>query len=114
MKIKLDIKPLSVNVAWQGRRFSTPAKKQYEEQVLLMLPKQHIPGPYYRIDYKFFLVNFKMTDQQNLLKCLTDCLVKRGIITDDRFIIDERIRKYPSAHDGIELEIEGIGLHEKN
>lgn len=38
-KIKLDIKPMSVNAAWKGRRFKTVEYKRYEKAVLLMLPK---------------------------------------------------------------------------
>ena len=110
MKIALEIKPLSVNRAWQGRRFSTPEKKQYERVLALLLPRAVVPGPYYRIDYKFYLVEFKLTDSQNLLKCLTDCLVKRGIIRDDRYIIEERIRKFPATKNRIEIEIESATL----
>ena len=44
--IGLKIKPLSVNDAWQGKRFKTDTYKAYEKQVLLMLPKIEIPeGP---------------------------------------------------------------------
>ena len=114
MRISLDIRPLSVNRAWQGRRYSTPEKKRYEAMVHSQLPSAKIPGPYYRVDYKFFLIQFARTDQQNLLKCLTDCFVRRGIITDDRMIIDERIRKFPAAKDRIEVEIEGVRSYDRN
>ena len=33
--ITLHVKPLSTNAAWQGRRFSTPAKKDYEAALRL-------------------------------------------------------------------------------
>ena len=48
MKITLNIKPLSVNDAWQGRRYSTGAKTAYEATMRLLLPNRAIPGPYYR------------------------------------------------------------------
>ena len=38
MIINLKIKPLSVNKAWQGKRFKTPEYKKYEIQMLRMLP----------------------------------------------------------------------------
>lgn len=37
-RIRLEIKPLSVNEAWQGRRYKTQAYKAYEEILLLYLP----------------------------------------------------------------------------
>lgn len=36
---RIDLKPLSVNDAWRGRKFSTPAKKTYESRV-----KQELQG----------------------------------------------------------------------
>jgi hypothetical protein len=34
----IQIKPLSVNQVWQGKRFKTPKYKSYEMQLMLMLP----------------------------------------------------------------------------
>lgn len=110
MKITLNIKPLTVNQAWQGRRFSTPAKTAYEGALRLLLPNRAIPGPYYRIEYDFHLVRFATTDWDNLIKVTQDCIVKRGIITDDRHIIDARVRKFPAKADKIVIRIEGCGL----
>ncbi len=111
LKICLNIKPLSSNVAWQGRRFSTKAKTQFENAMHLLLPTTKVCGlPYYRMAYDFFLVNFSRTDIDNLVKTSQDCLVRRGIISDDRLIVDARIRKFPAKTDRIEIEIEGIAL----
>lgn len=110
MKITLNIKPLTVNQAWQGRRFSTPAKTAYEGALRLLLPKVAVPGPYYRVEYDFYLVQFALTDWDNLCKVLQDCLVKRGIITDDRFIVDARVRKFPAKADHFVIRIEGCTL----
>ena len=41
--IKVEIKPLSVNAAWQGRRFKTEAYKKYEKEVLSALPELVLP-----------------------------------------------------------------------
>lgn len=106
MKILLELTPLSVNAAYRGRRFDSAAKKIYDYKLRLMLPKAIEPGPYYRVTYRFFLIRFESIDQQNLLKCLTDGIVKRGILKDDRYIVDERIQKFPSKQDRIEVEIE--------
>ena len=37
--IKLNIKPLSVNQAWQGKRFKTPKYKAFQTLMLHSLPK---------------------------------------------------------------------------
>ena len=36
--IKIDIKPLSVNEAWKGRRFKTDKYKKYRRDLQLLLP----------------------------------------------------------------------------
>ena len=36
--IKMMIKPLSINKAFQGKRFKTPAYKQYEKALSYLLP----------------------------------------------------------------------------
>ena len=44
--MKIYIKPLSVNTCWQGRRFKTRAYKDYEEELLYLLPKSlKVPIP---------------------------------------------------------------------
>ena len=114
MKIRVDIKPLSSNQAWQGRRFSTKAKTQFENAMRLLLPAAHVrANPFYSVAYNFYLVNFSRTDADNLVKTTQDCLVKRGIISDDRLVIDSRVRKFPSESDRIEIEIEGVSLWSK-
>ena len=73
--------------------------------MMMMMPKTLVPGPYYRIDYEFHLVHFSTTDWDNLIKVNQDFLAKLGIITDDRFIIDARVRKFKAEKDRIEIEI---------
>lgn len=109
--VRLKIKPLLTNEAWQGRRFSTAAKKQFEKTMALLLPKVAVKrNPYYRVEYHFHLRYFAITDYDGCIKVMQDCLVKRGIIEDDRFIIDARIRKFPALHDQIEIFVEGTDL----
>ena len=36
--MKIKIKPLSVNKAWQGKRFKTREYKSYEELLLYLFP----------------------------------------------------------------------------
>jgi Holliday junction resolvase RusA-like endonuclease len=113
MRLTLHVKALSVNDAFRGRHFPTAAKKQYEESLHFALPKAHVaPGPFYRIAYDFYLVRFSTTDWDNCVKITQDCLVRRGIITDDRLIVDARVRKFPSKENRIEIEIEAAALPE--
>ena len=104
INIKIPIKPLSINVAFQGRRFKTKKCKQYEHDVFIHLPNNKIKG-YVKITYEFYLRNFKMTDADNLVKVLQDCIVKKGIIEDDRKIIQYMIYKYPAKENRIEIFI---------
>lgn len=111
LTLTLHVKPISTNEAWKGRHFSTTAKKNYELRLRLSLPKVAVVGkPFYRIAYDFHLVNFALTDYDNLVKVTQDCLVKRGILTDDRLIVDARIRKFPAKADKIVVSVEGCAL----
>lgn len=101
--IHLALKPLSVNEAWQGRRFKTKKYKDYEElclmELMIMKPKKF--KGWVMVKYSFKLKNYKLTDVGNLEKPLSDILVKAGIIEDDRFILTMQIMKEPST-DGLD------------
>lgn len=79
--IKLLIKPLSVNKAWQGKRFKTNDYKKYEEDLLLMLPKIKIINPPYRLNITVGFSN-KASDLDNVLKPFLDILQKKYDIND--------------------------------
>lgn len=89
--IKIDYKPLSVNQAWQGKRFKTPAYKKYERDVLLLLPNIEIPDPPYKIYYEFGMSN-ALSDFDNPVKLLTDLLQKKYGF-NDRDIFEAHIKK---------------------
>ena len=110
MKFKLDIKPLSINMAFQGRRFKTRSATQYDRALALLLPKQKVEGEYFKVKYHFYLVNFSRTDCDNLVKNLQDCIVRQGIITDDRRIIEYEIKKFKAEKDSIVVEILAVNL----
>ena len=105
MKGTLSIHPLSINAAFQGRRFKTKECKTYCRALALMLPNAKIEGEYYAVTFRFHLKNFAMTDEDNLVKLLLDCMVQKGMIKDDRRIVQHIIEKYPSNIDRIEWEI---------
>ena len=106
MKIIIPHKALSVNAAFQGRRFKTKEHKQYCRDVAILLPKDQRISGFVNVHYKFYLVNWKRTDGGNLEKCLTDILVTAKIIDDDRYIMQYIIEKFPAEQeDWIEVEI---------
>ncbi len=74
--IHLKIKPLSVNEAWQGRRFKTPKYKAYEEELLYRLPNIELPEPPYQINFQFGLSN-RQADYDNCVKALQDVMQKK-------------------------------------
>lgn len=106
IKIRLPIKPLSVNKLWCGRRFKTKDYKDYENAVCFLLPPAQLIEGYVNIHYKFYLKNWKATDGDNLVKGLQDILVSAGFIEDDRKIIKYIIEKIPAKENFIEIEIE--------
>lgn len=89
--IKISIKPLSVNKAWQGRRFKTPAYIQYEKKILLSLPSLNLPAPPYKIFFEWGFSN-KLADWDNPIKPLQDCLQKKYGF-NDKNIIEAVVRK---------------------
>ena len=80
----VNIKPLSVNEAWQGRRFKTPKYKQYERDLLLILPKAvEIPEGLLVAHYEFGVSN-SASDWDNGVKPFQDVLQKRYGFDDRR------------------------------
>ena len=87
MKFKLALKPLSVNKAFQGKRFKTKEYKQFERDMLLMLPKVKIDfkgNLRVDIDYGFSSV---LSDIDNPNKMVLDVLCKKYGF-DDRQIFE--------------------------
>lgn len=78
MRFKLAIKPLSVNKAWQGKRFKTKDYKQFERDMMLMLPKV-------KIDFKG---NLRVDIQYGFSSVLSD------IDNPNKMVIDVLCKKY--------------------
>ncbi len=110
MKIEIPIKPLSVNKAHRGKHFKTPEFLRYEKNVAWLLPM----CPYdpeeceYFIKYVFYVKNYGNSDTGNFEKLITDILVKRGYLKDDRyvkafFLLKEKVKD--SSEEKIVLDI---------
>jgi len=78
----VNIKPLSVNEAWQGRRFKTPAYKRYAQELNILLPKIKFPEPPFTVIYHVFYSS-KASDIDNFLKAFNDCLQKKYNFNDN-------------------------------
>lgn len=82
MSVKINIKPLSINEAFQGRRFKTEKYKKYEKELLLLLPKNFkLPPPPYYIIFEFGFSN-KASDLDNPIKVMQDILQKKYKFND--------------------------------
>jgi Holliday junction resolvase RusA-like endonuclease len=81
--MRIDIKPLSVNEAWKGRRFKTPAYEKYERDVLLLLPKIEVPEGLMCIRLTFGFSSLG-SDFDNAIKPFIDCMQKKYGFNDNR------------------------------
>jgi Holliday junction resolvase RusA-like endonuclease len=74
---RVNLKPLSVNQAWQGKRFKTPKYNAFQNAMLLMLPKlkQDFTGSL-RVNLRYGFSS-KLSDVDNPTKMVLDCLVKK-------------------------------------
>ena len=79
----INIKPLSVNQAWQGRRFKTDLYKKYCIDVAKLLPLLAVPDGFLKVYYEFGVSNMA-SDVDNLVKCFQDCLQNKYDFNDSK------------------------------
>lgn len=88
MDVKLQIKPMSINNAFKGRKFRTEEYNIFIIKCLRLLPdKIEIPD---KTNIKLALefgFSSKASDIDNCVKTFIDCLVKKYQV-DDRFIYE--------------------------
>jgi Holliday junction resolvase RusA-like endonuclease len=80
---KIKIKPLSINKAWQGKRFKTNDYKGYEQELFYLLPKLTIPKSKLKLKLIFGFSN-KSSDLDNPIKPFVDILQKKYNFNDKR------------------------------
>lgn len=78
---KINIKPISVNQSYRGRRFSTPEHKKWKQAVMLLLPNFILPGENLKIHYEFGFSS-KASDLDNAIKAVQDCLAEKYHFND--------------------------------
>jgi Holliday junction resolvase RusA-like endonuclease len=90
------IQPLSVNEAWQGRRFKSKKYKAYEIELFYLLPALDIPKGDLSIEIEFGFSN-AAKDIDNPIKPFLDILQKRYTFDDKQIyklsVIKKIVRK---------------------
>ena len=92
IQFKINEKPLSVNQAWQGKRFKTPIYKAYEKEMLLRMPAGKIEtDQMLRVEF-FFGFSNKASDLDNPVKLLLDISQKKYGFNDSN-VYELNVRK---------------------
>lgn len=109
MQTRLEIKPLSVNEAWQGKRFKTTKYKQFERDTLLLLPKcKEVFSDMIRIEL-FFGFSSVLSDLDNPIKMTLDILQKKyGFNDKNIFELNVRKCKTEKGKEFISITIENL------
>ncbi len=88
--IKIDLKPMSVNHAWQGKQFRTKAYLEYTKKLFLVLPKMAVSKNKLEINFIFGISS--NSDIDNPLKCLIDIFQKKYHF-DDKDVMKLTVEK---------------------
>lgn len=106
--IRIDVKPLSVNEVWQGKRFKTDKYKDYEKLVLLHLRPMKVKEGRLSLSLRFGLSS-KNADIDNPVKPITDILQKKYGFNDRQiYRLDVVKIDVPKGKEFIEFEITSI------
>ena len=81
--ITINIKPLSINSAYNGKRTRSKAYNQYINEVSYQLKKIALPVPPFSLSYEFGYSS-KGMDIDNAVKPITDILQKRYNFNDNQ------------------------------
>ena len=106
--MRIEIKPLSVNTCFQGRRFKTPEYKRYEKDVLMLLRPMKVDGGKLSLRLRFGLSS-KNADIDNGVKPFVDILQKKYGF-NDRYIYRLTVEKVDvdKGKEFIEFDIEPL------
>jgi Holliday junction resolvase RusA-like endonuclease len=92
IQFKINEKPLSVNLAWQGKRYKTPVYKDYEKAILLRMPVSKVdPAQMLRVEF-FFGFSNQASDLDNPVKLLMDIAQKKYGF-NDKNVFELNVRK---------------------
>jgi Holliday junction resolvase RusA-like endonuclease len=106
---RVNIKPLSTNSAWQGKRYKSPAYRAYVQELSLLLPRT-IDVPEGRLAIHFvFGLSKEGADYDNCIKQAQDVICGKYGFNDSRIyraVIDKVI--VPKGGEFIEFEISAL------
>lgn len=106
--IKLDIKPISINEAYTGRRRRTEKYNVFKRQISFLLPKLDLPKPPYLIHFEFGFSSLA-SDGDNCIKAAQDCIAEKYGFNDKlikRWIVD--VEQVPKGSEYIKFKIETL------
>lgn len=106
---KVDIKPLSVNEAWKGKRYKTDKYKKYQKEVLILLPKLDInKESFLNITLEFGFSNLS-SDIDNPVKMILDIFQKKYGFNDAKiFKLKLYKKKVEKSQEYFKFEIKEI------
>lgn len=105
---RIEIKPISVNDCWQGRRFKTQEYGIYEKEVSYLLPRLKVPPGRLLLRLTVGFSN-KASDLDNMVKPFVDILQKKYGFNDKQIygmdLWKEDVKK---GEEFIEFEISAL------
>ena len=110
MKKTIYLKPISINICWQGRRFRTPEYKKWQEAMhYLLLPKQKdLVRGNVSVFIDLYMPHPNKCDTDNFLKPILDSLTTSRIIEDDRRVYHLEANKHLNSEYKIKIRVEKI------
>lgn len=94
---KINVKPLSVNQAWMGRKFKTKAYLAYEKECLALLPVEPVNWDKVPLELSLTVGFSNMaSDVDNVVKPFVDILQKKYNFNDKyilRLIVEKKLVK---------------------
>ena len=104
----LKIKPISTNAMYVGRRWKSPAARQFEKDIALLLAvhaKEKPPDGDLAIHFRFGTT--RRQDLSNCVKLVEDCIARHYGIDDRRFCAMTLVRVHvKSGGEFISFQIE--------
>jgi Holliday junction resolvase RusA-like endonuclease len=92
---RVNIKPLSVNEAWQGKRFKSKKYQTYEAELLYTLPKTEVNWDKQPIELSLIVgLSNMQSDIDNIVKPFVDVLQKKYNFNDKyifRLIVEKKL-----------------------
>jgi len=106
--MRINIKPLSANRAFKGRRFRTEEYKSYEKELSYLLPNLKVTAGKLKVRYVFGLSS-KNADGDNCIKQFQDIISEKYNFNDkDIYKWDVEKVDVKKGDEFIEFEIENI------